>query len=337
MLRVIKKPAKNKIYEIQKWVEHLVCEVWCKADTYRCSSKLNAECKVFYEKYGWLKRGINKIYSQCKTLTKKERNQINDAFLASNNIEGLCNGSVQPVYLKDLPAIVESAMKPFLIKFYEDLLERKSVPGTKREYYKAIQDENSFANCPCCGYIPFQNVFSSVREDLDHFFPKAHYPFASVNFNNLSPLCNKCNTDFKRETDPVKNKNICFYNYETVQPIIKIDVDLDSQFLSYAHDVMVNDTKNKPDEKLVKIKLSGKDQKKIDRWNELYSIDTRYKDRVETFTYSVLRRLKLKQIRSKGKYAAAIDADIEECKGDIFIHEHFLQIPFMESLKPILV
>ena len=337
MLRVIRKPVKNDIYQVQGWIEHLVCEVWCKADSQRCVNKLDTNFRKIYDKYKWLKISINDIYKECKSLSLTEKQLISNAFVANNRIEELCNGSQIPVYLTSLPALVENKMKPLFIAMYEVLLERKSVPGTKMNYYKAIQEENSFANCPCCGYMPFENVFSTAREDLDHFFPKATYPFSSINFNNLSPLCNKCNSDFKGDTDPIENNLQSFYTYQTNETSIKIDVSLDSEFINYAQRVLVSDSKEKVGNNIIKISLTGKEQGKIDRWDELYNIKNRYKDRVETFTYIVLRRLKTKANRLKTGYDFAINFDIEECSSDIYLHEHFIQIPFLESLRPLLV
>ncbi len=36
-----------------------------------------------------------------------------------------------------------------------------------------------------------------VRPDLDHFFPKSHFPFLAVSFYNLIPSCKVCNSGFK--------------------------------------------------------------------------------------------------------------------------------------------
>ncbi len=336
MLRVIKKPPSDEIYHLQLWVEHLVCEVWCNADKSKCVDKLDAGFKIVYNKYGWLKKSINTIYGKCRKLTNPEKDLIRNAFIISNNIEDLCNGVLTPIYLNVLPDLVEIDMKPLFVKMYEELLERKSVPGTKRKYYEAIQGQNNFANCPCCGYMPFENIYSAIREDLDHFLPKAHYPFASVNFNNLSPLCNKCNSDFKGETDPIEGGLLCFFPYQSEDTNIVINVELADDFLNYAQDVLVNDLKNNLENNLIQITVTGNHQNKIDRWNQLYNITNRYKDRAETFTYSVLRRLKTKKNRINSDYSAAINFDIEECQSDLYIHEHFIQIPFLNSLKPFL-
>src|SRR5690606_12120826 len=140
-----------------------------------------ADFKVLYLAYGWLKTAVDEIYTLCQPLTANERKSIKEAFEANNKIEELCNGAVKPIYLDKLHKVVEENMKPLLVDFYEDLLEKAKVPGTKKDYYEKLVEDNEFKDCPCCGLTYFEPKDSDNREAFDHYLPKAHYPFSSVN------------------------------------------------------------------------------------------------------------------------------------------------------------
>jgi hypothetical protein len=55
------------------------------------------------------------------------------------------------------------------------------------------------------------------RASYDHYLPKKHYPFLSVDFNNLIPCCQKCNEKAKGEKDilePEGNRVVAFNPYQ---------------------------------------------------------------------------------------------------------------------------
>lgn len=342
MLRFIEQPQGESINKLHKWIEHLVCEVWCEAEVQiSVDVKLDKEFKALYLKYSGLKSDVDKIYLACSRLSKVSRNKIKDAFITNNQIEKLCNGDLFPIDLEKLPSIVEKKMKPFFENLYKDLLDKKLSPISKMEYYREIEKINKFRNCPCCGYMPFEGIFSKNREDLDHFFPKSHFPFASINFNNLSPLCGKCNSDNKKDENPVWNKidksfRRVFYPYQNQKQSIDLETKLSNDFIDIIQEILVNSTDMQITPDKLEISMSGKDQELIDTWDSLYNIKNRYFDRSQGFTKSVLRSLHKKKTRL-GDYTKAINELLEEIKDELYIHEHFLQIPFLNALKPVMV
>ncbi len=130
MLRLYK-PILHDITKLHTMLKHLVCEVWCKADEDSCESKLNTNFKDIYSTYNTVKDKINTIYEECKKLSPQERQKIKEAFNTNNRIEELCEGTLRPVYLTDLPYLVELKIKPLLVNFYEELLDKARVPRDK--------------------------------------------------------------------------------------------------------------------------------------------------------------------------------------------------------------
>lgn len=338
MLQRIVLPNDPDLNQLHNWIQHLVCEVWCKATTgSNVKDLLEGGLKKMYEKYDWLKNPIDDIFSDCAKMIDVDKANINEAFNRNNEIERLCNNEIEPITLIQLPEVVEKKMKPFFEVLYEKLLDRVLAPVSKMDFYKKIQKENNFTNCPCCGYMPFECESSKNREALDHFFPKAHFPFASINFYNLSPLCYKCNSDNKKDDNPIKKKDgtlrAVFYPYQKTPPNISIDVILSIDFIDLIQEILVNDKKFPINSNQIKIGLTGTEREKIETWNTLFNIKNRYFDRTQGFTYSVLRQLH-KKTRKGVSYHEAIDNFIYEIEDELYISEHFLKIPFLKALQP---
>lgn len=327
MLRLYKPLKDHEIFKLQTMLEHLVCSVWCEACNDDCSSKLNKDFKEIYDSYDWLKTEVDAIYELCKKLKPKEKQAIKDAFALNNEIEKLCNGESVPKYLDELPDVVKDKMKPLLVDFYETLLERKKVPGTKQDYYQKLIDENDLRYCPCCGLSYFESEDSKYREAFDHYLPKAHYPFLSVNFKNLVPLCHKCNSDRKGDKDPIENNKTAFYpfsnaNSHTIQISLIIDKTKDLRKLE-RQDLQIN--------------LIG-DSEKIETWDRLFDVKERYNDTTRGLLKDHLKKIKRRhKIFTENKvdwtYSNTLDELIADYENDKYEDFKFLRIPLMEELK----
>lgn len=326
MLRLYK-PIQHDIFKLQQMLEHLVCHVWCTANEDECcEDKLDADFKIVYLAYGWLKENVDLIYEKFEGLSPVELQKIKEAFLSDNAIENLCNGTIPPVYLDKLPAIIEEDVKPLLVDFYETLLEKAKVPGTKKDYYEKLIAANEFKWCPCCGLIDIEQEDSKYREAFDHYLPKAHYPFASVNFKNLVPLCHKCNSDRKGEKDPIEGGRKAFYPFATGPHSITISMKVDK----------TKDLGNLQAADLA-ITFTG-DKEKIDTWNALFDISARYNEKTRAFSKTHLRKIKRRHAGfSAGKaawtYQDSLDELIKDYEFDKYDDKKFLKIPLMEELK----
>jgi hypothetical protein len=79
----------------------------------------------------------------------------------------------------------------------------------KKEHnaYHLVQSLN-LKTCPYCNrsYISFiKNDEKKTRPQLDHFYPKAIYPFLACSFYNLIPSCSACN-HMKSDDDSYKDE-----------------------------------------------------------------------------------------------------------------------------------
>lgn len=324
MLRLYK-PIEHDIFKLHEMVEYLVTSVWCDACEDPCETMLNADFKILYDNYDWLKTEVDTIYEKCQTLNDKERKAIKDAFKINNKIEDLCNG-MKPVYLDALPAQVKDDLKPLLIDFYETLLERAKVPGTKKDYYEKLIKESNFQYCPGCGLIDFEHEDSIRREAFDHYLPKSEYPFASVNFYNLVPLCYKCNSDRKKTKDPIEKDRKAFYPFANGEHKISITIAIDN-----TKDI------DKLERDDLTVNFTG-DAEKIETWDWLFDISERYNDKIRPRLKTFLRELKNRYRQQKKDNPALtfvniIDKEIELYEDDKYSDWKFLKIPLLQELK----
>lgn len=326
MLRLYKPLIDHEIFKLHSILEHLVCSVWCEACEDDCSTKLNADIKDIYDSYDWLKTEVDEIYRLCKKLKPEQKQLIKDAFVTNNEIEKLCNGESAPKYLDELPDIVKDKMKPLLVDFYETLLERKKVPGTKQDYYQKLIDKNDLRYCPCCGYMPIESSDSDYREAFDHYLPKSKYPFLSVNFKNLVPLCHKCNSDRKGEKDPIENRKTAFYPFSSNNHCIQIMFQIDK-----TKDLRILERDD------LEITLVG-DAQKVETWDRLFDIKERYNDATRGFSKAFLQRIKRRHLEYlKGdaslSYIDSLNKLIADYENDKYEDMKFLKISFLEELK----
>jgi hypothetical protein len=319
-------PVDHPITALHTMLEKLVCNVWCKATTAsNCEDLLDADFKLLYLHLDWLKNETDIIYEKCayNSFTAANKKLTADAFSIHNQIEGLCNGDVMDIQLSTLPEVVQKEIKSLLENFYSRLLDIKQVPGQKLDYYNKLIKVNKYNTCPVCGLADIEDDESNYIEDYDHFFPKAHYPFAAVNFKNLVPTCDKCNKKHKRSKKPLDLNGKAYFPFELGRDEIKVTCELEK---------IEFNKENKLSEK-PKFVFSGNSDKNA-TWNWLYKIEDRYERVIKRDAYSWLRTLK-KEIEFNPTVSVDdyIDFKIKNYTEDRFDEKKFLKIALLEAIK----
>lgn len=325
MLRTYKPLDNHAIFIYQTYVQHLICDVWCNAiDGQSCQDLLLEEFELIYLARDWVKIAVDEIYETCKGLTDDERAAIREAFFMNNDIDSLCEGASTPIELNTLNIVVEQRMKPLLVRFYNELINSRE----KLAYYNDLVENNdNYDFCPCCGLIKIESNESPFREDNDHYLPKAEYPFASVNFANLPPICSKCNKKWKTIKKPFENGRKSFYPFKPLDNEFEINIVInDSGSTNY---LALNRNE-------VAIGFNN-DADKVDTWDWLFGIKTRYNEEVRQFSYSELRQLKLKFERNKKRnynqtYQEVVADVIEEYNMDKYDDRKFLKVSFLKEI-----
>ncbi|HEX7854657.1 MAG TPA: hypothetical protein VF503_13275 [Sphingobium sp.] len=88
-----------------------------------------------------------------------------------------------------------------------------SSKGTKGWNAYALCRKSKSTLCPYCQQAYAFTVFKdhkskSFRPTLDHFFPKASYPYLALSLYNLIPACQTCNSSLKGQTDFVTKPHL---------------------------------------------------------------------------------------------------------------------------------
>jgi len=284
----------HSIERFQLYLDHLVKEVWCKATDDFSLDLLHPELKLIVEAIfnddsitkDPLDGPIRRIYELFKTqLNADQRKQVSDWYDRNNNIEALCacNPDKPPATYADIRAIsadLETALKDFCKSLFTDVIHLKAVTSRIGEidaHYIAFVTENKEGKCPYCGYGDIKGVHHTRREAYDHFLPKGIYPFNSVNFRNLAPMCHECNSTYKlakdptRHIDPISRKNggtrrKAFYSYAAVASGITVRVVLKTKDVT---NLLLNDI----DLQLI----SPGHEEEVEAWKDVFGIEERYK------------------------------------------------------------
>lgn len=283
----------------QVYLDHLVKEVWCKATDDFALELLDPDLReIILEIYNteedttrgkvkdWLYGPIRNIYEIFRTqLTAAQRQQVALWYDHNNDIEALCAcdpGKLPATYadIRAINADLETALKDFCKSLWPDVLNLGAVKkriGSITEHYQAFVTENKAGKCPYCGYGDIESVHNTTRSDYDHYLPKGTYPFNSVNFRNLAPMCDRCNSGYKLQKDPTRHldpisrktgvtRRKAFYSFAEQAPNITVTVTLKTK------DV----TNLQPTDIDLQFTAPGREEE-VEAWQEVFGIEERYK------------------------------------------------------------
>jgi len=210
------------------------------------------------------------------------------------NIKAIVNADVQQLkeFLEEMdreyPALTKSYaindIKPKLYKavkyiFIDRGYESKISSANDGKIAYRLVKEIGLGSCPYCN----RNYISSVTKDkkddsktrpqLDHFYPKAVYPFLACSFYNLIPSCATCNL-MKSDKDSYSDKLIS--PYEMKKDTFKFSYDLNSvdilniefsEKYDHKHEKSINiifDKKNETNEKYFELeKLYNQEHRNV--------------------------------------------------------------------------
>lgn len=292
----------HEVEKFQKYLDFLFFEVWCKAKGDFDSKKLRGfkELQLIYEKLHYedtkgahfFNSHIELIFKEFKKLNKKDIKQLKKWYIANNNINRICsNRTVNPINYERLKNNYPELGKLFE-SFYSKLYGKESPFNLKvfgnfkkliKSHYNDFMEVNEEEICPFCGIKEIKGKNHSKREAYDHYIPKGKYPFNSVNFKNLVPMCNDCNSSYKLEQElhlkiegKGKNKNVkrrkVFYPYANKEWI-----------LDFSFEIKSLDIQNlKKEDFEIKVSTSNEFSHKdhLNGWINTFGIEERYKAKI---------------------------------------------------------
>jgi len=277
--------------KIQGYMDYIFFELWCKAPLAPYDIALfdnNPELKeiikeLFYSETKWggfFISKIQEIHTLFNALNSDEIERLKQWYEANNDILTLCanHDEVVPIRYRELDAFnkeLSQSLKSFFKELYrKEILSLKAFSsriGNIDDHYNAFMGVNQTGKCPYCGIYDIEGIHSSKREAYDHYIPKSLYPFNSINFKNLAPMCHKCNSAYKTTKDPLydkvrKKRRKAFYSYMPEQPDIKIEVQFENK-----------DIEQLAQDDIHLVITSGTHSEEVQTWMDLFGIKERYK------------------------------------------------------------
>ena len=286
----------HAIEKLQEYLDFLFFEVWLQAEGDFDADKLagHPELQQIYLDLGstegkwaqFFNASIESIYREFLVLDDDYKDYLRQRYINNNNIEGLCKDkALEPITYHEIAIDhpnLEEALKSFYSKLYGSTspfnLEVFGFLNSDliSEYDKQFMTANDLGACPFCGLIHLKGNNHSYREAYDHFIPKGLYPFNTLNFTNLTPMCHECNSTYKlRKTpiykiDPLKNntaRSLAFYPYDNQHPQLEFRVEIKSS--------KIGDL----DPKDVDVIITAADgfEEEIETWKRVFGLEERYK------------------------------------------------------------
>jgi hypothetical protein len=278
---------------------------------------------------------LKEVYKICKYLSPIHLKALRKAIHHNNRIRELCNGTLEPVRYSDIDRIDKELAKH--IKIFCDALYVNCLDltcfytqyETTSTYYKHLVGRK--LTCHCCGVNKILNKFHAHRSALDHYLPKSIYPFASINFKNLVPICDTCNSKYKLDRDTLEiiankgKKNETRHRTKAFYPFSrsKHNIDIKINFLrTYDKTIEPKD--------LEIVFSNAADQEKTDNWDRVFGISDNYKavccsDEMGSYYEEYFAALKNRGI--------SLNQHIEDLERNKFYNMNFLKIPFLSAVS----
>lgn len=164
-----------------------------------------------------------KAYQKAyKLLGNVERQQVVDCLAEQNQIQLLVECKVNCKTLDELPITIQQP----IVDLFDYSFYLLTPLGIRDKQYEIIYNSSEDHVCPFCGCECF-DAPEAPREDLDHYLLKSIYPFAAANLNNLVPMGQKCNKNYKHDQDLLRThagvRRSSFYPFAAHSTKISLD------------------------------------------------------------------------------------------------------------------
>lgn len=280
----------HEMEKMQEFIDFIFYEVWCKArNNVPYSFELfegNADLKELIESFHYsdtkgadfFNGHIERIYYFFATLTTSQIDQFRKWYQANNDIEKVCanDPAAHIAHYDDIQLVhpdLSMQLAVFFKKLYSqqllDLSALREKIGKIDDHYKKFMEANTSGKCPFCGIGDIKGVHHTKREAYDHYLPKSLYPFNSINFRNLVPICHECNSTYKLSKDPINKaarRRKAFYPYANPDYDIEVSIDF--------HKLNIDDLT--PEDIQLRFWPPALDEE-IETWKDIYGIEERYK------------------------------------------------------------
>lgn len=340
----------HQMERMQTFIDFIFHEVWCKAPTsgpfglnlFDANAELREVMEAFYysdaQGADFFYRHVEQIYGLFSALTAVQIKQFQQWYQGNNDLEKVCANDPAThlaryadiaVNHKDLAAQLGMFFKGLYSQSLLDLAALRAKIGDIDDHYQTFMRTNKAGKCPFCGIGDIKGAHHSKREAYDHYLPKVLYPFNSINFRNLAPVCHECNSTYKLSKDPAHNpagRRKSFNPYSPKGHNVQIQVTLQHADIY----------KLVPADITIQFGPAALGEE-LDTWQDVYGIEERYKAKLcgETDGKYWLTQV-LDECQAYNKQPADILAmRAQQANSQPYADCNFLRQPFLEACQQI--
>lgn len=224
-------------------------------------------------------------FKQIEKLSPDMKKRLKRMYINHQRLVRLCQGEVEIIDFTEFPDDLKTSLNKLGNYLYSNALNNTSIRklaiqkygdnnSNLHDLWKAFEAINGKVCC-FCGIQEYAEQLPSDsqtqwRPAFDHYLPKDKYPLAAVNFKNLLPCCNECNSKSKGSQDPCnctktgRKKALNPYNNT---------VTLGLEFVFIKEKIAT--------ESPWAVELQDENDEKHQTWNRLYKIKDRVKSRLD--------------------------------------------------------
>lgn len=325
----------HDLEKMQTYMDYIFFEVWLKAkkhDEFSLSlfekkSELKEIIFYFFYKDDSPKYGkefvekVLKIFNIFKSLNSYELKLLKKWYLSNNNLREICRGNKKPIRYTDIR--FNDKLVTLLYELYKNLYDQNYLGlKNKEDHYLEFFKKNNIEYCSFCGLSEMKGDLHSKKEAYDHYLPQEKYPFNTINFHNLVPTCNTCNSSYKLRKDPlhlddkIKRKAYYPFNNKIDSICIQVGFDINNEII---------------------LSFNSDDKEELETWKEIYGIEERYN------AVCSLKKTGLRWLTDAKSYIKYYSSNIDdyikyinyllEENPSIYHEKRFLQVPFLKACK----
>jgi len=333
----------HPLEKLHDWVKGTVVDVWCRQGgdysvALLCDDlqKLAAEVDAIDTNQRSIFDDIRDLDVLIQALDQPKRDHLVRMFDDSTAVDELCHGipGRYPYNFGDLIKW-DSAIAKKLKTFFYDLFDKhikwgpiKRKLGDLKTHVDSFCGTNVEGVCPFCGLEETRDENYNTRDDYDHYLPRHKYPFNSVNFRNLSPMCSTCNKSYKGRKDPISRapgtRQKAYAPYELAVKFPLFSVVLDASKIQTLH----------PDDLNITI-TSPTHQVEVDTWQWLFGLQERYKGKLckKRGAYTWLNAVLKEGVNYNKKPKEVLQTIRNNVAADPFLDHGYLKLATLEACE----
>ncbi|MBB6240551.1 hypothetical protein HDC90_005236 [Pedobacter sp. AK013] len=303
MIYFYKTISPHLIENLHKYLHYFFSQLFAEVHpTFDHVFYIHTDFKDIVDEYPDINTSLTTITSSYLILSKKDKALVRKIYLHNNAIEEICNNKKKPFPFDDLPLSVQTPIRNLYDSeglLYSMLTKKTGYPkikskcGSLKKHFESFRKVNQYSVCPFCGMENLMTEKETNKNEYDHYFSKGRYPFCSINFNNLVPICDYCNKSGNKGQKDIpfiprskpRKQGVLYYPYS--QNIPKHEIGL--QIIS-----PTTDLSNPKKWNLIISATPKTNEKRKDRWVEIYNIEDRYKGKIAQDSYKWKERIKEK-------------------------------------------